>query len=172
MLERTALTLLLLVAGIAAYRLYVWIRLRGSRRNGLGLAGYHPGRPAILYFTAPGCGPCLAIQNPALEELTAQAGDRLQIIKVDALERPAVADAWGVLSVPTTFLIDSHGQPRGVNNGAVRAPQLREQLAAIGGFLGDASEDLGDVEPEMQAAQSARAKAKLYNQGVQPKVNL
>ncbi len=165
MLERLALTLLLIAVGIASYRLHQWAHLRRNAQNALDLMGYRPGRPAILYFSAPGCGPCLAVQDPALKELSAQAGSRLQIIRIDALEHPALADAWGVLSVPTTFLIDSSCRPRGVNSGPVQAPRLRGQLVAMGEWHDDAGTS--------QATEAAMPPDdKLYNRGIQPEANL
>lgn len=140
MLERSLLALLLIAAGLLAYRLYVWLVLRRQAAAGLGLDGYRPGAPAVLYFTDPGCAPCLAVQDPALVELAARFGSRLQILKVQALERPDLTDAWGVLSLPTTFIIDGAGQPRGVNHGVARAAKLERQLAAIG--------ELPDQAPE------------------------
>jgi thiol-disulfide isomerase/thioredoxin len=131
-LERLALALGLIALGPLAYWLYRRVQLARGARAIPGLMGYRLGRPAILYFTAPGCGPCLAVQQPALAELAAQFGSRLQILEVDALQHPDLADAWGVLSLPTTFIIDSVGRPRRVNHGATRAPQLRDQLAAVG----------------------------------------
>jgi hypothetical protein len=41
-------------------------------------------------------------------------------------------NTWGVLSLPTTFIIDMKGHPRGVNHGATRAARLIDQLNAIG----------------------------------------
>lgn len=129
MLERVILALGLIAVGLLAYRL--WVRLQLGR-NGLAIPGYRRGRPAILYFTAPGCLPCQTVQRPALDELTQQFGPRLQILEIDALQHPTLADSWGVLSLPTTFLIDSAGRPRRVNHGAARALKLRDQLAEIG----------------------------------------
>lgn len=132
MLERLALTLLFVGLGWLAYRTISGYIVHRNAGIALRLDGYHPGRPAILYFTAPGCGPCETIQRPALLELEARSSGRVQVIEVDAIEHPELADAWGVLTVPTTFVIDSFGRPRGVNHGVARIGKLAHQLAAVG----------------------------------------
>ena len=103
-------------------------RLRGKR---LGLEAVRPGIPAILYFTTPTCRPCQTVQRPALAKLQERLGDCLQIITVDAIERPDLADYWGVLSVPTTFIIDSNGRPRRVNHGVASAEKLLRQIEEV-----------------------------------------
>jgi hypothetical protein len=60
--------------------------------------------------------------------LAKQFGSRLQIVIIDASERIDTANHWGVLSVPTTFIIDAQGRPRHVNNGVASATRLRQQL--------------------------------------------
>jgi hypothetical protein len=40
--------------------------------------------------------------------------DNLHIVEIDATVRPDLADQWGVLSIPTTFIIDASGQRRQV----------------------------------------------------------
>jgi thiol-disulfide isomerase/thioredoxin len=132
LLERLLIALGLVLAGFLVYRLYGWFVMRRLARSELGLEGYSIGKPAILYFTDPGCAPCHTIQDPALEQVASRFGDQLQIIKVQALERPDLSNSWGVLSLPTTFIIDMKGHPRGVNHGATRAPRLIDQLDAIG----------------------------------------
>jgi thiol-disulfide isomerase/thioredoxin len=130
-LGRVVLTLLLAGLGWLTYRTISGYILRRHAGLTLRLDGYHPGQPAILYFTAPGCGPCETIQRPALLELEALSNGRVQVIEVDAIEQPGLADAWGVLTVPTTFVIDSRGRPRGVNHGVARAGKLAHQLTAV-----------------------------------------
>jgi thiol-disulfide isomerase/thioredoxin len=132
MIERTGIALGLIVAGIVLYRLVLRRRLARSASAAAGLEGYTPGRPAVLYFSSEGCAPCHTIQKPALDELSSEYAESLQVIEVDALRRPDLADAWGVLSLPTTFLIDRHGRPRRVNHGPARADRLRAQMAEIG----------------------------------------
>ena len=132
LVERLALALGLILAGYLVYRLYRWFVMRRAARAELGIDGYTLGKPAILYFTDPGCAPCHTIQDPALKQVASQYGERLQIIEVQALERPDLTNTWGVLSLPTTFIIDAKGHPRGINHGATRAPRLIDQLNAIG----------------------------------------
>lgn len=129
--ERAAVALLIIGLGIGLYLAWTRLALVRQARRGLKLDRYHPGRPAILYFTAPGCAPCRTIQRPALRALRARYGDTVQIIRVDALESRELSDHWGVLSLPTTFIIDSRGRPRCVNHGASRLPKLESQLAGI-----------------------------------------
>lgn len=130
--ERALLALLVIVLAVAFYRMTTWAMLRRRTQRGLQLDSYQPGRPAILYFTMPACMPCKTIQDPALAEVQSRFGQRLQVIEIDATLSPAQADRWGVLSVPTTFIIDAHGQPRGVNHGVARADKLDRQLRAVG----------------------------------------
>ncbi len=132
MIERTGIALLLIIAGIALYQVFLRRRLARSTTAMAGLEGYARGRPAVLYFSGEGCAPCHAIQKPALDDLASEYGGLLQVIEVDALARPDLADTWGVLSLPTTFLIDRHGRPRRVNHGPARADRLRAQMAEIG----------------------------------------
>jgi thiol-disulfide isomerase/thioredoxin len=128
----------IIVIGIAAY--LIWTRLLlaalrrrvGQRAIPKGLDGLCQGIPAILYFTTPDCAPCRTIQIPAINALLEQYGDELQLIKIDATEKPDIAGFWGVLSVPTTFIIDAKGQPRRVNHGVAPAAKLRQQLREIG----------------------------------------
>jgi thiol-disulfide isomerase/thioredoxin len=128
---RLALAGLLILSGWA-----LWAVLNRSALKRAGvqlpiLPGYRSGRPAILYFTTPTCAPCRTVQRPALEALKQRLGEGLQVLEVDASRRTDLADAWGVLSVPTTFVIDAGGRPRHVNHGVATTEKLFDQLKEI-----------------------------------------
>lgn len=124
----------IIAAGMLVYWLVNRIVLLRVRRKTLGLESLQLGKPGILYFTTPDCAPCKTVQQPALRELQEWLGDSVQVIKVDAVQNTDLADYWGVLSVPTTFIIDSKGRPRCVNHGVARAGKLLKQLENIEGI--------------------------------------
>jgi len=132
MLERLLLSLAIVGVGWAMIAIFHRLRLARRIREGLMLDAYRLGRPALLYFSSEDCAPCRAVQRPELDRLLRAYGERLQVIEIDALRNPRLADSWGVLSLPTTFLIDAEGRPRGVNHGAVRALRLTLQLENMG----------------------------------------
>lgn len=82
----------------------------------------------LVYFTTPTCVPCKTIQRPAIQDLSQLLGNALQVIEIDATEKPELASHWGVMSVPTTFLFDPKGQLRHINHGVTRAEKLLMQI--------------------------------------------
>jgi thiol-disulfide isomerase/thioredoxin len=132
MIERLAWAILLIALGVAAYHAYARLRLARRGPGEIGLERFRAGRPAILYFSGENCAPCHTLQKPALDDLALEFAGRLQVIEIDALLNPRLADRWGVLSLPTTFVIDRSGRPRRVNHGPARAERLRAQLSEIG----------------------------------------
>ncbi|RBW71533.1 thioredoxin [Bacillus taeanensis] len=55
-------------------------------------------------FWAPWCGPCKMIA-PVLEELDAEMGDKVKIVKLDVDENQETASKYGVMSIPTLFVM-------------------------------------------------------------------
>jgi thiol-disulfide isomerase/thioredoxin len=137
MIERTGIALLIIGLAVGSYQLLTrWqtARMRGHKTGNELLDVLRPGIPAVIYFWSEMCAPCKTVQKPALEQLQTELGpEGVQVVAVNALERPELADAWGVLGLPTTFIVDSGGQPRRVNHGVVRAEHLKRQIALLVG---------------------------------------
>jgi len=133
-LLRFGLTVVIIAVGLFAYWLFNQ-RLLGRAQNlALALVGTLPNKPLIVYFTTPDCAPCKTIQRPALNKLLTLMGDSVQVLEIDATQRPDLAKQWGVMSVPTTFLLDARGEARYVNNGVTRVEKLMEQLQTLSDF--------------------------------------
>ncbi len=121
----------IILMGLGAYWLFSKRLLSRANNNLTSLLNPLPNKPVIVYFTTPDCAPCKTIQRPALEKLMSVLGEKLHVVEIDATERPDLASTWGVMSVPTTFLLDAHGQARYVNNGVTRAEKLMEQIQTL-----------------------------------------
>jgi thioredoxin-like negative regulator of GroEL len=135
MFERFLIVILLGIVSVAAYSAFRRAQLRRAGRTAQAdalLDHFMHGVPAIVYFTTPMCAPCHTQQTPAIERVTAELGERVQVFRVDATEDAEAAERWGVFSVPTTFILDGDGQPREVNYGVADTVKLKRQLHAVG----------------------------------------
>jgi thiol-disulfide isomerase/thioredoxin len=133
-LLRSAFAIAIIIVGIFGYWLINQRLLVRAKSNIFTLFNQLPNKPVIVYFTTPDCAPCKTVQRPALKRVTQLMGDGLEVVEIDATQRPDLAKRWGVMSVPTTFLLDARGEARYVNNGVTRAEKLMEQLQTFSDF--------------------------------------
>ena len=83
-------------------------------------------KPTLVDFFASWCGPC-RLQAPFIDDVKASFGDKINVLKVDIDLNTALAEGYGVRSVPTLMLFkNGEMQWRGV--GVHRASQLEAKI--------------------------------------------
>lgn len=87
------------------------------------------GKPTVLYFTTPDCAQCRFQQAPILNQLTAQT--QVAVVPVDAVEQETLARYYGIMTVPSTVLLDGALRPVAVNHGLATLPRLHAQLQGV-----------------------------------------
>ena len=92
--------------------------------------------PVLVDFWAPWCAPCRAI-GKTLEEVAAQRGDQLKIVKMNIDDNQEQAIALGVMLLPTVILYKD-GQVVDRLQGGVPPRQV---AALLDRHLGEAAAD-------------------------------
>ena len=87
-------------------------------------------KPVLVDFWAEWCGPCRMIA-PALEELSAELGDRVNIVKLNIDENPEAPGKYGVRGIPTMMLFKG-GQMASMKVGAMPKQKILEWLSEAG----------------------------------------
>ena len=86
------------------------------------------GRPVVVDFWAPWCGPCKNVTR-ALEELAGESGD-VEFVMLDIDDNPSTAAKYDVLSIPTVILF-AEGLPAETVIGARPAAHFRRSFERI-----------------------------------------
>jgi len=138
MLERLAVLLVLAtLVVLAVLTVRVWNRRR--LRHLLATSNTAPlwqslgaapdGRPTLVTFSTPSCAACRSAQAPAVSAVEQRLGaSEVRVIRVDAAQRPEIARAFGVQTVPSTVVLAPAGRVVAVNQGFAPSRRLVEQL--------------------------------------------
>ena len=82
--------------------------------------------PVLVDFWAPWCGPCRRV-SPVVEEIAADKGGELKVVKVNIDENQQTAQKFNIMSIPTLMLF-KHGELKKTVTGAYPKAQLVQEL--------------------------------------------
>ena len=83
----------------------------------------------LVDFYATWCGPC-KMMHPVLEQLKADLGDSIRIIKLDVDKSGDIAEAYRIQSVPTLMLF-RRGEMLWRQSGAMSLNDLMQKISQL-----------------------------------------
>jgi thioredoxin 1 len=83
-------------------------------------------KPVIVDFWAEWCGPCHAV-SPILDKIAEERAGELTVVKVNIDEEQALAERYGIASIPTIVLFKD-GEPAAAAIGAQPKGAIEKQL--------------------------------------------
>ncbi|MCC9144285.1 MULTISPECIES: thioredoxin [unclassified Arthrobacter] len=86
-------------------------------------------KPVIVDFWAEWCGPCRML-SPILDDIAAQYSDKVDVVKVNVDENPAIAAQYGITSIPAVYVFKG-GEVAATSIGAKPKQVLEQEFAAF-----------------------------------------
>ncbi|WP_026412394.1 thioredoxin [Actinomadura oligospora] len=82
-------------------------------------------KPVLVDFWAEWCGPCRMVA-PILEEISAEHGDKIEIVKMNIDENPKVPAEYGIMQIPTMNVYKGGEVVKQIMGAKPKAAMLRE----------------------------------------------
>jgi thioredoxin 1 len=82
-------------------------------------------KPVVVDYWAEWCGPCRQV-GPVLEEIAAEHGDKIDIVKLNVDDNPDVAQRYGIMNIPTMSIFKDGQVVKEIVGARPKSALLRE----------------------------------------------
>ena len=82
-------------------------------------------KPVIVDYWAEWCGPCRQV-SPVLEEIASEHGDKIDVVKLNIDEYPAISQRYKIMAIPTMSVFKDGEVVKQIVGAKPKAALLRE----------------------------------------------
>ena len=82
-------------------------------------------KPVIVDYWAEWCGPCRQVA-PVLEEIASEYGEKIDVVKLNIDENPAVSARYKIMAIPTMSVFQNGEVVKQIVGAKPKAALLRE----------------------------------------------
>lgn len=82
-------------------------------------------KPVIVDYWAEWCGPCRQV-SPVLEEIANEHGDKIDVVKLNIDENPAISQRYKIMAIPTMSVFKDGEVVKQIVGAKPKAALLRE----------------------------------------------
>jgi thioredoxin 1 len=82
-------------------------------------------KPVVVDYWAEWCGPCRMV-SPVLEEIASEHSDKIDVVKLNIDENPAISQRYRIMAIPTMSVFQNGKVVKQIVGAKPKAALLRE----------------------------------------------